>query len=85
MYKLELRQIVDKIFLKFSKKNKNILKIIEKKIKYILENPYIFKPLKYPLQNIRRVHIDKSFVLLYSIDENRKTIIIENFDHQGLS
>jgi mRNA-degrading endonuclease RelE of RelBE toxin-antitoxin system len=30
---------------------------------------------------MRRVHIDKSFVLVFSIDETEKTVIIEDYDH----
>ena len=33
------------------------------------------------MQGIRAVHIDKSFVLTYLIDEPRKTVIIEDYDH----
>lgn len=81
MYSLEFRQNVDRIFSKLSKKNRNMLLIIEKKVKEILENPHMFKPLKHPLQNLRRVHIDKSFVLIFSINEERKAVILEDFDH----
>ncbi|MFQ6056597.1 MAG: type II toxin-antitoxin system mRNA interferase toxin, RelE/StbE family [Methanosarcinales archaeon] len=71
MYFLDLRKHVDKIFKKLSKKNPKQLKIINNKILEILENPYRYKPLKKPLQNKRRIHIDKSYVLIYSIDEEK--------------
>ena len=53
---------------------------IKKKVSEILENPYHFKPLKAPMQNYRRVHIG-SFVLVYSIDENKKAVILERYEH----
>lgn len=80
MYNLEIRESVDRLFSKLSKKDKVSIEYINKKIKEILENPYHFKPLRAPMQNFRRVHIG-NFVLIYSIDENRKTIIIEKYEH----
>jgi YafQ family addiction module toxin component len=81
MYFIKLRKHVDKIFSKLAKKNPKQLKIIQNKLEEIVNNPYIFKPLKKPLQGKRRVHIDKSFLLIYSIDEEDKEIILEDYDH----
>lgn len=78
MYDLEVRESVDKIFRKLAKKDKISFEYIAKKIREIRENPHHFKPLKKPLQNFRRVHIG-NYVLVYSIDEKRKTIIIEKY------
>ncbi len=33
------------------------------------------------MQHLRRVHVDKSFVLTYSVDEKNKVVIIEDYDH----
>ena len=81
MYNLEVRKFVEEIFAKLAKKNPKQLEIIDKKIKQILENPNRFKPLRFPLAGMRRVHIDKNFVLIYSIDERTKTIILEDYNH----
>ena len=80
MYNLELRESVDRIFKKLAKKDKISFEYINKKTQEIRENPYHFKPLKVPMQNYRRVHIG-SFVLVYSINETSKTIIIERYKH----
>jgi len=80
MYNLEIRESVDKIFKKLFKKDKVSFGYISKKIKEIKENPYHFKSLKKPLQNYRRIHIG-NYVLIYSIDEKRKTVIIERYKH----
>jgi len=80
MYNLEIRETADKVFRKLVKKDKVSFEYINKKIKEILENPYRFKPLKSPLQNFRRVHIG-NFILVYSINENTKTVIIERYKH----
>ena len=36
-----------------------------------------FKPLQFPLLGMHRVHFG-NFVLMYSIDEMRKTVVIED-------
>lgn len=33
------------------------------------------------MKNYREVHVDKHFVLIYRIDETRKVVILEEFDH----
>ncbi len=81
MYSLEVRESVDRIFSKLSKKNPKQMQIIYKKIKQVLENPLHFKPLRAPMQHLRRVHIDKSFVLTYSVDEQNEIVVIEDYDH----
>lgn len=81
MHSLELRESIESKFKKISKKDKKQMIIIEKKISQILGNPYMFKPLKSPLNNLRRVHVMKSFVLIYSINEKEKAIIIEAYEH----
>ncbi len=80
MYNLEIRESVDEIFRKLAKKDKVSFEYINKKILEIRENPYHFKPLRKPLQNFRRVHIG-NYVLIYSINEFTKTIIIERYKH----
>ena len=81
MYKLVFREVPHKELKKDTKRDAKRFEIIDKKIKQILENPYQFKPLRAPMQHLRRVHVDKSFVIIYSIDEPQKTIIIEDYDH----
>ena len=81
MYSLEVRESVDRIFSKLAKKNPKQMRIIEKKIKHICEKLLHFKPLRAPMQHLRRVHVDKSFVLTYSVNEENKIVIIEDYDH----
>lgn len=77
MYKLE----IDKdVFKKLFKKDVKQLETVNKKIEQILQNPHQFKPLKYPLESLRRVHIGP-FVLIYQIDEKRKIVIIWGYEH----
>ena len=81
MYSLLLSDKADKAFQKLAKRSKNQLRIINTKITEILENPYHFKPLRGDLFGARRVHIDKSFVLTFAIDEKNKSVHILDFDH----
>ena len=79
MYILETRTHVDKAFKKLAKKNPNQMQIITKKIQEILEDPHRFKPMHFPLAGMRRTHVG-SFVILFSIDEQRKTVILEDYE-----
>ena len=83
MYNLGVRENVNRIFRKLAKKDRVSFEYINKKITEIRENPYHFKPLRAPMQNFRRVHIG-SFVLIYSIDERKKTVIIEKYEHHDI-
>ena len=80
-YEIEVRDHLYKIFKKMEKKERQKLEIINRKIKGIKEDPTRYKQLKAPMQHLRRVHIAGSFVLIFSIDEKRKTVILEEFAH----
>jgi len=81
MYSFDARDHLDKIFEKLGKKQPKLLEIIYKKINEVIQNPQHYKNLRKPLQHLKSVHIDTSFVLLFSVDENNKTVIFEEFDH----
>ena len=81
MYTVSHRSKVDEIFKKLAKKNPKQLEIIAKKLQQILESPHRFKLLSNTMKGQRRVHIDESFVLVYSIDERNRVVIIEDYDH----
>jgi YafQ family addiction module toxin component len=84
MYALRVRGELDKKFFKLSKKDPKQLKIINKKIQEIRKDPHRYKNLRAPLNNWKRVHIDRHFVLTYTIDEKNKTVILEDYDHHDL-
>jgi len=82
MYNLEVKEEVDKIFNKLSKKNVKQLKIVNKKINEICNNPnHICKFLRKPLQKFNRIHIDNHFVLIFKIDHVLKKVVIYHFEH----
>jgi YafQ family addiction module toxin component len=80
MYALETREHVDRIFRKLARRNPNQMRAIGKKIEEILEDPHRFKPMHFPLAGMRRVHFG-NFVLLFSVDEERRTVVIEDYEH----
>ena len=81
MYKLAVKKSLDKKFKRLQKKDKEMLRLINRKVQDILEDPYRFKPLRKPLQNKRRVHVGGSFVLVYEINEKEKIVTLFDFDH----
>ena len=63
-----------------AKKNPERLKMSGKKIEEITmsEDTHRYKNLKRPLNYLKRVHIDASFVIVFSVRDNH--ILIEAFD-----
>ena len=81
MYQVGFRKSAEKRLRKLKKKNPEAFEMVISKIEEIQQNPHHYKNLKKPLQHLKRVHVDKSFVLLFSVDEINKVIIIEKYDH----
>ena len=80
MYSLEVVEKVDRVFKKLRKKDSVQFEALSRKVKEILENPQQFKPLKSPMQHMRRVHVG-SFVLVYDINEARRVVTIRRYEH----
>lgn len=57
------------------------MEIIAKKVEEITQNPNRYKNLRYDMKDYKRVHIDKHFILIFSVNENSKTITLEDYDH----
>ena len=81
MYLLEIDEELLKKLDKLSKKNKKQVEIILKKADEIISDPHRYKNLRAPLNMWKRVHIDKHFVLVFSVNEENKTVTLEDFDH----
>lgn len=81
MYAISVKPHLDKLFHILAKKNPKQLDIIYKKIEEIAQDPHRYKNLRYPLNSWKRVHIDTHFVLCFSINEEKRTIILEDYDH----
>tara|TARA_Y100000310_G_C20384357_1_gene669684 strand:- start:176 stop:451 length:276 start_codon:yes stop_codon:yes gene_type:complete len=76
-FKIKIRKLV--------KKDKKKVEIINKKIKEIINNDNKtierYKNLKYYLKYLKRVHIDKHFVLVFKVYKEDNSILFEDFDH----
>lgn len=70
-----LQETLNKLF----KKDRKRYDICMKKIGEVVKNPEQYKPLRYDLKNVRRVHIAKSFVLIFKIEGN--SVIFLDLDH----
>ena len=81
MFKTEIKPSCQKDIEKACKKNPVLRTALENKMIEIVQNPQHYKPLKYDLAGERRVHIMKSFVLRFEINETAKTVEFIAFDH----
>jgi len=80
-YNIEIHPKCKEEIHKLCKKNPVLEKSLKNKMKEILQNPQHYKPLRHDLAGERRVHIMKSFVLKYEINEETKTVIFLFFGH----
>ena len=81
MYSLDIQPSLKKKLIKLAKKNPKQAEIIAWKTEEIIKNPHRYKNLRTPLQKWKRIHVDVHFVLTFSIDEERKVVILEDYDH----
>ncbi len=81
MFIIEFSEELTRKLEKIQKKNKVMFESITRKIKEIKENPEHYKPLRHDLKGYRRVHIAKSFVLIFKVDHASNKIIFVDFDH----
>ena len=72
---------MEKVFHRLVKKNPKQLEIIVCKTDEIVKDPHRYKNLRSPLNHLKRVHIDRHFVLVFSIDDNKNIVMIEEYDH----
>lgn len=80
-YSMLVSEDCEKDIDKSCRRNSVLKEALKKKMREILENPQHYKPLKYDLAGERRVHIMKSFVLKFEVNENTKTVKFFFFGH----
>ncbi len=73
-----------KILQKLKKKDPVQYIVVRKKMTEILKNPLHYKNLRYDVSDRRRVHVNSSFVLVYSIDIHKNLIRFLNYDHHDV-
>lgn len=77
LYSEELTKKLKKI----KTKNRALFEAVIKKIDEILQNPDRFKPLRYDMKGFHRIHVLKSFVLVFKIEEKNNIVKFEDIDH----
>ena len=81
MFVVEFSKELTRKMVKIKKRNRSMFEAIIKKIREIKDNPEHYKPLRYGMKGYRRVHVLKSFVLVFKIDYSSNKIIFQDFDH----
>ena len=77
----EIKPNLQKILDKLRRKDNVAFEAILDKIKEIVNSdPDSYKPLKH-IQNVKRVHIIKSFVLVFSFDKRNQFLSFLDYDH----
>ena len=85
MFDFNLTDELKLIIRKLVRKDKKKAEIINKKIKEIVasnqDSIHHYKNLRHDLSEYKRVHIDKSFILVFHVDIKNKFILFVDFDH----
>ncbi len=81
--KYEFSEHLQKALNKLSRKDPESYKAVKNKIKEIVESSNLdhYKPLRYDFKNQKRVHIRKSFVLVFEYVPLTDTIWFLDYDH----
>jgi len=56
------------------RRNAGFRRAVDTKVLQILEDPTRFKPLRAPMQGLRRVHVASSYVIIFEADLTRKAV-----------
>ena len=80
-YTLQITPSCKRDINKLCRKNTQLQEILEKKINEILNDPLRYKTLKNDLSGLRRVHIQKSFILVFEVNESQESVILQKFSH----
>ena len=80
-YKFTFTISCEKEINKACRKNPILKKTINNKIDEIILSPHHYKPLRYSLAGERSVHIIKSSILKFIINEQNKTVTFIFFGH----
>ena len=78
----EIKPELQKILHRLKTKDKDAFQQILNKIEEIVStDPEHYKNLRYDLKHIKRVHIKKSFVLVFSYSKEEQFISFRDYDH----
>jgi addiction module RelE/StbE family toxin len=80
-WRLEVSPEFERDYRRLCAKNASFRGAVDKKVAQILDHPLHYKPLRAPLQGVRRVHVGGSFVLLFEPDAKRSVIRLLRLAH----
>jgi len=80
-YSFAILSTCEKQMSKICKKNRVLGFALEKKMAEILEDPLSYKPLKHDLAGEFRVHVTKSFVLKFGVNQTIQKVTFLSFEH----
>jgi YafQ family addiction module toxin component len=83
VYSLKISATCQKEIKRLTIKNSHLQSIVTKKIAEILEHPTRYKPLRNELAGYYRVHIMTSFVLVFAVDIEERTVTLVHFAHHN--
>lgn len=70
----EVSDQFEKDYRKLCGRNAGFRQAVDSKITQILENPMRFKPLRAPMQGLRRVHVASSYVMVFEPMTGRRSV-----------
>ncbi|MDP7140725.1 MAG: addiction module toxin RelE [Candidatus Woesearchaeota archaeon] len=85
MFDFDISDELKIVIRKLAKKDRARVTILNKKIKEIISNDNTtidrYKNCRYDLKDYKRIHIDKSFVLLFKINKEKNIIYFWKLKH----
>ena len=80
-WSLEVSAEFELDYRKLCGRNAGLRRAVDAKIAQLREAPLHYKPLRAPLQGVRRVHVGGSFVLLFEPDVGRTAVRLLRLAH----
>ena len=83
MREFEVEKKLHEVLKKLFKKDKKMYNAVRKKITEIVNssNAEHYKNLKFPMNEFKRVHVDKSFVLIFKFDKKIDKMMFYDLNH----
>lgn len=81
MYRVIYTHLFENKIKKF-KKDRELVVELKKKIEKLLSDPFIGKPLEYPLLNFRSIRVKGKYRLIYKLNENSEELVLVAFGHR---
>jgi len=81
MYRIIIEPTLVRMLRKLRAKDRKQWQAILAKAFDIAKDPHRYKNLRKPLQDLKRVHIESSFVLLFEVNEKDRTVTLVTYEH----